>query len=148
MEQLVAETFETTACFSGGEPLIHQDKDWYQALLEAFSEADKNVHIETSGTIFPKHEYDFLTVSPKQGWLADTLNLADQIKILVTKDTRIADIDEISDCANGICEMFLSPVFDPNSLVQENVERCMYLLQHDYPRWRMSVQMHKFVGLR
>lgn len=147
LERLVSETFEHTVCFSGGEPLIHQDSPWYHELLKAFQRASVDIHIETSGTILPLDDYDFLTVSPKKGWRYDVIALADQVKFLITKDTDLDLIDEIAVCAKPKCQFFLSPVFDPNSLVRDNVDRCVYLLQHRYRDWRLSVQVHKWLEL-
>lgn len=146
--RLVAETYETVVNYTGGEPLVHQGTEWYGALHGAFRAAGLGIHIETSGTILPEHQYDCLTVSPKKGWRYDVIPLASQIKFLVTEQTDLNLLDEIAECANTKCQFFLSPVFDPNELVKENLDRCVNLLQHRYRNWRLSVQVHKWLQLR
>jgi organic radical activating enzyme len=150
-DALVAETHETTACFTGGEPLLHQTRAWYKYLYTRLHQAGKEVHIETSGTIRPLLNYDCLTVSPKVSWLAATVSAADQLKFLVTADLALDTLEEfileIAYLAQPACKIFVSPVFDPNTLVQENLQGALELLKR-HPHWRLSCQWHKFLNLR
>lgn len=148
VERLVEETFETTVCFSGGEPLIHQSTEWFDRLYSELTIRKKRIHIETSGTIFPKYPFHCLTISPKAGWRYDVISQAHQVKFLITKETSLSLIDEIASAASAECQFFLSPVFDPNALVRENLDWAVMLLQQRYRSWRLSVQVHKWLELR
>lgn len=148
LKLLVDETFETVACFSGGEPLIHENSAWYDELYHALRCKGTKIHIETSGTILPNRHYDWLTVSPKANWRYDTITRANQIKFLIGAQPNLNLIDEIADAANHNCQFFLSPIFDPNELVRENLETAIHLLQSRYRSWRLSVQVHKWLSLR
>ena len=144
VSQLLNETFETAVCFTGGEPLMHQQKPWFKLLL---TETKAAVHVETSGTIVPLFEFDWLTVSPKHGWLPEAVAKADQVKFLITADTKLEKLFEVLEHASPGVLVYLSPVFDPNQLVQANLERCFEILK-TRPDWMLGCQWHKFLGLR
>lgn len=147
IESLVAETFERVLCFTGGEPLLHEDQEWFQDLFAECKMKGKQVHVETSGTRVPRTLFDWITVSPKYNWKPEAVKLANQVKFLVTKNTSLKEIESVVRAANSMCQFFLSPVFDPNELVRENVDKCFELLR-EFPGWRLSIQVHKFLGVR
>jgi len=144
IEFLLQDTWEPVICLTGGEPLMHERQAWFKQLVQQWM---GEVHVETSGTILPTLNYDWLTVAPKQGWLTDTIGLADQVKFLVTPQTQLKRLIEIAKHAKDGCLFYLSPVFDPNELVRENLEAC-FKLQRSMPHWRLGCQWHKFLGLR
>jgi len=68
-------------CLTGGEPL---DQDLEPILAEAH--ADHVLHVETSGTkslsMFSEGNV-YVCVSPKPGWLEESVKAADEIKVIV-----------------------------------------------------------------
>lgn len=147
-EELVKETWEYVACFTGGEPLMHQGKLWFKALFEALRYAEVAIHVETSGTIIPTLNYDWLTVSPKEHWLPEVVQAANQVKFLVdpSHDSE-SFICGVAKYLLPDCEVYLSPIFDPNNLVQANLDYALELLR-EYPGWHLGCQWHKFLGVR
>lgn len=132
-------------CVTGGEPFLHAEllKDFY---LDVLSKRGIIAHIETSGTIQPKwtHPNYWITCAPKLNAQAVMIVRADELKILV---------DENFDERSLTPEMFnhrnvyLCPVNEVSSVDMLNVGRCLELLKQ-YPNWKLSVQLHKFLGLR
>jgi organic radical activating enzyme len=147
-DDLINETYEDAVCFTGGEPLMHQHKQWFKSLYHKFKMNGTAIHVETSGTIMPLLPFDWLTVSPKEDWKPEAIAKADQIKFLVQEDTHVSNyMDEIIEYIKPDCKVFLSPVFDPNVLNKANLDYALELLR-DNPCWRLSCQWHKFLNLR
>lgn len=147
---------------TGGEPLMHRDID---RLVRAFLLDNIIPHVETSGTIrlppewyhpLPHEPGTHLTVSPKEGYRHDVLHRADEIKVLIgihqrnfpwsIKEEPKAEfiLKEFGEWADKI---WLQPINNYGTLNQVNVERCIAIIKEE-PRFRLSLQMHKVIGVR
>lgn len=120
---------------TGGEPALQLDS----ALIEAFHEEGLQVAIETNGTIPLKKGIDWICVSPK----ADT-------KIVVTSGHELKLVypqlenDPIDYEHLHFDHFYLQPLDDENQA--ENIRECVqYCLAH--PKWKLSLQTHKFIGI-
>ncbi len=128
---------------TGGEPLLQLD----EALIEAFHEQGLEVAVETNGTLPAPAGIDWLCVSPKAGAQV-VIDVCDELKLVYPQQgASPEDYDGIR-----ARERFLSPMASPYGLAGEDPEKQRntrlaidYCLQH--PRWRLSVQMHKIVGI-
>lgn len=147
VDELVEETFETAVCFTGGEPLMHQGQQWYRDLIKALDDENIAIHLETSGTYVPDPAYDWVTVSPKKGWLPTAVEQAHQLKFLVSDTTTLEQIKEVTKHARAKCNICLSPIFDPNELVRSHLDQALSFLVAE-PTWKLSVQVHKWLGLQ
>jgi 7-carboxy-7-deazaguanine synthase len=154
VDELIGETHENHICLTGGEPLIHQ-----KALLEAgfFQQAFArkiDIHIETSGTVMldPRLKDDFriwVTVAPKWNYLEEMIMCADEIKLLIDENFSTAKVSEILQWIPESLsqEIYICPINEEKTVNQKNVDRCMEILK-THPDWKLSVQLHKFLGLR
>jgi 7-carboxy-7-deazaguanine synthase (Cx14CxxC type) len=120
---------------TGGEPLLQLD----EPLLRAFHECGAEVAIETNGTILPPAGIDWICVSPKAGTTL-ALNAGHELKLVFPQSgagpERFADLQ--------FNEFFLQPMDGPAG--KENTRLAvLYCLEH--PRWKLSLQMHKILGL-
>lgn len=135
-------------CLTGGEPLLYNLD--IESLIYQLGLKDMYLHIETSGTINPPklmgaRERVWITVSPKTtSWKEDTLNEANEFKILVHKDTNIGSIRMWQSIARGR-PVFLQPI-DPGEGDLPCVDTAVDLAKAT--GCRVSLQMHKFVGVR
>jgi 7-carboxy-7-deazaguanine synthase len=121
---------------TGGEPLLQVDRP----LIDALHARGFEIGIETNGTIVPPEGMDWICVSPKAG--ADLVVRAGHELKLVYPQQGAAPEDYL-----GLSfERFsLQPMDGPN--VTENTARAVdYCLRH--PKWRLSVQTHKTLGIR
>jgi 7-carboxy-7-deazaguanine synthase (Cx14CxxC type) len=122
--------------FTGGEPLLQLD----QALIEALHARGFEIAVETNGTIAAPEGIDWLCVSPKAGApLKQTRG--DELKVVVPQPG--LSLDEL---AGLPFERFLLQPMDGPQLAANTawaVEQCL----RD-PRWRLSVQTHKVIGIR
>ena len=120
---------------TGGEPLLQLDA----AAVEAFHSAGFQVAVETNGTLPAPPAVDWLCVSPKAG--ADlVLKAGDELKLVVPQ----ADIDPQQFAGLQFRHFFLQPMDGPQ--LAENTQMALrYCLAH--PQWRLSLQVHKILGI-
>ncbi len=121
--------------FTGGEPLLQLDTD----LIDAIHNAGFEIAIETNGTIRAPVGIDWICVSPKAG--APLLQTSGQELKLVYPQVSFSPAQfEHLDFEN----FFLQPMDNPDRA--RNSELAIaYCLEH--PRWRLSLQTHKFMGI-
>ena len=121
---------------TGGEPLLQLDR----AVIDALHAREFEVAVETNGTIAAPPGIDWLCVSPKAR--AELVQRSgDELKLFFPQ----AGARPESYAGLGFRHFFLQPMDGP--LRQANTEQALsYCL--DNPAWRLSLQTHKFVGIR
>lgn len=138
-------------CITGGEPFIH---NLLPLVREIGRRRDRYVHIETSGTLPIQINSVgwvniWVTCSPKAGFDFDNLNYIDEWKFLVGPHTNMEEIlsfvDRIGDDAQE--NLFLQPINGVHETDEEAVKRVLQLVDQ-YPAFRLSVQLHKYLGAR
>jgi len=120
---------------TGGEPLLQLDAPLIAALhARAFSLA-----LETNGTIAAPAGVDWICVSPKaDAALAQTEG--QELKLVYPQ----AGVDPAR--FEGLAfERFLLQPMDGPALAENTRAAIAYCLAH--PRWRLSVQTHKYLGI-
>ena len=121
---------------TGGEPLLQLD----QAAVDAFHAAGFTVAVETNGTQQPPEGIDWVCVSPKAR--ADlVLRQGNELKLVFPQPG--LDPERLSGLAFE--HFFLQPMDGPR--LEENTRSALaYCLEH--PKWRLSLQTHKMLGIR
>jgi 7-carboxy-7-deazaguanine synthase (Cx14CxxC type) len=121
---------------TGGEPLLQLDAPAVDALHARGFE----VAVETNGTQPPPPGLDWVCVSPKAR-APLVLRRGNELKLVFPQP----DLDPAALEHLEFSEFFLQPMDGPE--LAANTRRAMeYCLAH--PRWRLSVQMHKTLGIR
>lgn len=123
---------------TGGEPLLQLD----DRLVDAFHAERFEVAIETNGTQPAPAGIDWICVSPKAN-APLRLVAGDELKLVYPQVEPQAQ----PECFEHLAfrHFSLQPMDGPN--LAENVRRAVdYCLAH--PKWRLSLQTHKFLGLR
>ena len=123
---------------TGGEPLLQLD----EPLIAALHAAGFEIAIETNGTLPPPPGIDWVCVSPKAR-ASLVLRSGDELKLVFPQE----GLDPERLAAGGLAfrHYFLQPMDGP--AVARNTELAMrYCLDH--PRWRLSLQTHKMLGIR
>jgi 7-carboxy-7-deazaguanine synthase len=120
--------------FTGGEPLLQLD----ESLVAACHAAGFEVAVETNGTIEPPPGIDWLTVSPKPGSTL-VVTRGQELKLVHPHEVDPADVAGLD------FEVFyLQPLDGPDR--DANTARVLdYCRRH--PRWRLSLQTHKLLGI-
>ena len=129
---------------TGGEPLLQLD----ETLIDAFHRAGFEVGVETNGTLPAPAGIDWLCVSPK----ADApvvIEACDELKLVYPQPLAMPERFEHIRARH----YFLSPMASPSlpatgddPVKQSNTRKATdYCLAH--PRWRLTLQMHKIIGI-
>jgi 7-carboxy-7-deazaguanine synthase (Cx14CxxC type) len=122
--------------FTGGEPLLQMD----EALTSALHTRNFFVAVETNGTQPLPRGVDWVCVSPKAG-ASLQLTSGDELKLVFPQ--LVAQPENFSELT--FAHFFLQPMDGDER--DANTERAIaYCLAH--PKWRLSLQTHKFLGLR
>jgi 7-carboxy-7-deazaguanine synthase len=129
---------------TGGEPTLQ----WDAPLAAALAAAGFTVHMESNGTRAPAAPVDWLTVSPKpqhhgaRDALADRV-AASEVKVVVDDTVDAATLDGYA--ARYACDhYFVQPWMDDR--YDHHLARALALV-HARPRWRLSLQLHKILGV-
>ena len=148
---LLAETYERHICLTGGEPLLHSAVCGFIALAH---QIEVRVHIETSGTVPFSTELTrfnpWIACSPKAGALDRSILDSDEIRLLVDEDFKL---DTLPASILNHHNVFVSPINRVQSPIwgmwisEENLKPALEVLEKR-PDWRLSVQLHKYLGLR
>ena len=121
---------------TGGEPLLQLDA----AAVEALHARGFRVAIETNGTVEPPAGIDWICVSPKAG-LPLAIDRGDELKLVYPQARAQPERFE----SLAFDHFFLQPMDGPRR--EANTRSAIdYCLAH--PRWRLSLQSHKLVGIR
>lgn len=129
---------------TGGEPLLQLDK----ALIDAFHHQGFEVGVETNGTLAAPDGIDWLCVSPK-ATAKVVVTRCDELKLVYPQ----ADAPPERFTSMQARHFFLSPMASPtlpengpDPVKRSNTRRATdYCLDH--PQWRLTLQMHKIVGI-
>jgi 7-carboxy-7-deazaguanine synthase len=120
---------------TGGEPLLQLDAP----LLGALHVRGFEVAVETNGTVPPPPGIDWLCVSPKAG-APLVVDRGDELKLVFPQDG--AEPERFATLP--FRHFFLQPMDGP--LREANTAAAVrYCLRH--PRWRLSLQTHKLLGI-
>jgi 7-carboxy-7-deazaguanine synthase (Cx14CxxC type) len=121
--------------FTGGEPLLQLDGE----LIEAAHAQEFAIAIETNGTIVAPTDIDWICVSPKAGTEIRQTS-GQELKLVYPQRGALPEEYEEFDFEH----FFLQPMDGPCR--QRNTELAVaYCLDH--PRWRVSLQTHKLMGI-
>lgn len=121
---------------TGGEPLLQLDA----SAVQAFHATGFQVAVETNGTLPAPDGIDWLCVSPKAG-APLVLKSGDELKLVVPQP----GIEPEHFAGLAFRYFFLQPMDGPQ-LAQNTELALRYCLEH--PRWRLSLQQHKILGIR
>ncbi len=121
---------------TGGEPLLQVD----EPLIAAMHARGFEIAVETNGTMVAPVELDWICVSPKAG--APLVQLrGDELKLVFPQPGAEPEIFAGMEFRN----FFLQPMDGPMK-AQNTAAALAYCMEH--PQWRLSIQMHKLVGIR
>jgi len=123
---------------TGGEPLLQLDASAVSALHDRGFE----VAVETNGTQSGVDGIDHVCVSPKAG-AALKITGGQELKLVFPQDAPEAQPERFA--SMPFEHFFLQPMDGPR-ITENTASAIAYCLAH--PQWRLSLQTHKFTGLR
>lgn len=121
--------------FTGGEPLLQLDR----ALIDAMHLLDFEVAVETNGTIAAPAGIDWICVSPKAG-ASLVQRQGHELKLVYPQVGAEPEKFEALSFENFL----LQPMWGDQT--KKNMsDAARYCMEH--PRWHLSVQTHKWIGI-
>jgi len=130
-----------TVVVTGGEPLIW-NMDYLTNLLK--KQALKT-HIETSGSYKLTGNWDWICLSPKKTKLPlpSIYSKADELKIIVLNKHDFKFAEEQAAQVNANCELFLQPEWSKREEMMPLI--VTYVMEN--PKWKISLQTHKYLNI-
>ncbi len=126
---------------TGGEPTLYDLSE----LTEKLHEKGMKIFIETSGTNPLVGHFDWVCLSPKRQEepLEEVFERASELKVIISCRE---DIDFAEKCALRVPESTLLYLQNEWSVRKEMMPIIAQYIM-DNPKWRMSLQSHKYVGI-
>jgi len=144
VEQIVNEVLKTKAesvVVTGGEPFRHNLK----TLTELIQRKGIYCQVETSGTGIITGTWDWITLSPKQQQppLQSVYEQANELKVVIQKEEDFLWAEKNASAVSSDVLLFLQPEW---SQFHEILPFIMRYIKNN-PKWRLSVQVHKFLNI-
>jgi organic radical activating enzyme len=127
---------------TGGEPLMHDCTE----LTHDLKEEGYQLHIETSGAYPISGEWDWICVSPKKfkAPLPEVLKKANELKVIIYHRSDFDWAEQFAKEVNPDCKLFLQPEWSKSKEMMPQIVQ--YIQTH--PQWVLSLQIHKYMGVR
>lgn len=121
--------------FTGGEPLLQLNK----SLIDSLKKKNYEIAVETNGTVEAPEGIDWLCVSPKIN-TKTILNSGNEIKVVYPqKGLKLNNFEKLK-----FDHYYLQPLFDSN--YQANLKKTLKAIMLN-PKWKLSLQTHKYIGI-
>ncbi|WP_282135436.1 7-carboxy-7-deazaguanine synthase QueE [Seonamhaeicola maritimus] len=130
-----------TIVITGGEPLT-----WDMTILTSkLKESGLKTHIETSGAYKLTGIWDWICLSPKKMKLPtdEVCKNADELKIIVYNKDDLRFAEEQAAKVNEDCILYLQPEWSKRDKVVPLIVD--YVMQN--PKWKVSLQTHKYLNI-
>jgi 7-carboxy-7-deazaguanine synthase len=127
---------ERFAVLTGGEPMLQIDA----ALVDALHKEGFEIAVETNGTLEATPGIDWICVSPKAGTELKQRR-GDELKLVYPQEGAEPALYEGLDFRH-----FLLQPMDGPEILRNTSAAVDYCLAH--PRWRLSLQTHKMIGVK
>ena len=133
---------------TGGEPSLWIDEDFIRLLHQA---TGKKIAIETNGTNPLPEGIDWVTVSPKTG--IEEMIGNPEIRVDRADEIKVVDVGQELEgyfdlpCRGEKTLMYLQPCYVADHKKREsNIMRTVRRVLQD-PRWTLSLQIHRYLGI-
>lgn len=126
---------------TGGEPLMYN----LDALTAAFKEKGIRTHIETSGAYPLSGKWDWICFSPKKfkSPLEKIYDKANELKVIVYNKSDFLWAREFAEKVNPNCILLLQPEWSKSAEILPQIIDFV----KENPKWRISLQTHKFMDI-
>ena len=124
---------------TGGEPLMHNLTD----LTSALKKLGKKIHIETSGTHPVSGYFDWICFSPKKFKkpLDEFFKMSNELKIIISKDSDFRWAEYLLGQIKNKPELILQAEWSKSEIINPKILDYIKL----NPKWRISLQTHKYL---
>jgi organic radical activating enzyme len=145
IEEMVKAAIESRTdrvVITGGEPAMHD----LGMLTRLLREAGLKIHMETSGAHPFSGTFDWICLSPKKfkAPRPEYYELAHELKVVVFNDSDFEWAEQHASACKPDVQLFLQPEWSRHERMSEKI--LAYIREN--PRWRLSLQTHKYLGIR
>lgn len=136
-----AARFSDTIVVTGGEPLM-----WDMVpLTKLLKEKALKTHIETSGAYPLTGHWDWVCLSPKKRKLpiGEVYSRANELKVIVYNKDDFKFAEEQAEKVTHDCILYLQPEWSVREKVTPFIVE--YVMKH--PKWKISLQTHKYLNI-
>ena len=136
-----AKKYADTVVITGGEPLT-----WDMSLLtQKLKDQNLKVHIETSGCYPVTGTWDWFCLSPKKNKLPvdDAYAIAHELKVIIYNKHDFIFAEEQAEKVNKNAILFLQPEWSK----KEEMTPLIVDYVMNNPKWRVSLQTHKYLNI-
>jgi 7-carboxy-7-deazaguanine synthase len=126
---------------TGGEPLLY-NLDYFCTGLKL---KEIKTFLETSGSVPLTGTWDWICLSPKKDAppIPGIFALADELKVIVKDPDDFEWAEQNAKNVKNDCLLYLQPEWS----VIEQITPFIVKYIKDHPRWRISLQSHKYMGI-
>lgn len=126
---------------TGGEPTMHD----LNPLTEMLHEQGKTIAIETSGCYSLNGKVDWYVFSPKKfkAPLEEAYRLAQELKVVVNHPSDLTWANNHAQKVNKDCLLYLQPEWTKSESISPQIIEFV----KSNPKWRISLQTHKFLNI-
>ncbi len=130
-----------TVVITGGEPLMHNLAE----LTQALHKVDCEIFIETSGSHPMSGDLDWVCLSPKRRKmpLEAIYSVASELKMVISAECDLRLAEECAARVAAECQLYLQPEWSVAAEVTPLIVE--YVKQN--PKWRVSLQTHKYMNI-
>lgn len=136
-----AAQYSDTIVVTGGEPLMWD----MEPLTRALKEKQLKTHIETSGAYQLTGTWDWICLSPKKNMkpLDPIYEVADELKVIVYNKHDLIFAEEQAKKVKPGCILYLQPEWSAREKVTPMIVD--HVMKH--PKWKVSLQTHKYLNI-
>ncbi|MBT3560453.1 MAG: 7-carboxy-7-deazaguanine synthase QueE [Flavobacteriaceae bacterium] len=142
-EKIIKDALEhsDTIVITGGEPLMWD----MTSLTKGLRKNNKKIHIETSGAYELTGDWDWICLSPKKrkNPVGEIYKKANELKVIIYNTDDLKFAEQQAEKTNSNAHLFLQPEWG-------NREKMMPVMV-DYvkknPKWKISLQSHKYLNI-
>ena len=136
-----AKKYSDTVVITGGEPLMWS----MDYLTKKLQQHGIKTHIETSGAYSFSGSWNWFCLSPKKTKLPleEVYKEADELKIIIFNKSDFKFAEEQAAKVGSKCELFLQPEWSKKEKMTELIVD--YVMKN--PKWKISLQTHKYLNI-
>lgn len=137
----VVNTDAKTIVVTGGEPLTYN----LNPLSDLIKVNNLTAHIETSGAYKLTGKWDWICLSPKRNAppTEEIIPLANELKVIILDQKDFEWAEKYANLVSPNCHLFLQPEWSRHKeltpIIVEYIKK--------YPKWKISIQAHKFMKI-
>jgi organic radical activating enzyme len=136
-----AKKYADTVVITGGEPLMWS----LDYITHQLQKNGMKTHIETSGAYKYSGTWDWFCLSPKKTKLPldEVYDKADELKMIIHNKSDFKFAEEEAAKVNENCKLYLQPEWSKREKMIPMIVD--YVMKH--PKWKVSLQTHKYLDI-